>query len=136
MRRCAARGVRGRPAGRGSHELASPDPRVPISYCDPGELNKHTYHEAPTPWEFSYHLASSDSVRDVSDRSALGVGRDDRVRVHAPPGFHGAGAAPAAVVRGAGGVHRRRPALLRLPRRHRRARLRRPGDLTSEHAFP
>jgi hypothetical protein len=35
--RCAARGVRGRPAGRRSHELATSDPHLPIANRDPGD---------------------------------------------------------------------------------------------------
>lgn len=86
-----------------------------------------TLHETYNTESFRPFSFSSDSVRGVLDRSALDFGRDDHVRAHAPSGFRGAGAGPAAVVRGAGGVHRRRPALLHLPRRHRRARLRRAG---------
>ncbi|XP_066368580.1 solute carrier family 40 member 3, chloroplastic-like isoform X2 [Miscanthus floridulus] len=61
------------------------------------------------------------------DGCAPGVGGDGHVRLHRPSNFICLSAAPAAVVRRAGGVHGRRPPLLRLPRRHRRARLRRPA---------
>ncbi|KAF2928988.1 hypothetical protein DAI22_05g023500 [Oryza sativa Japonica Group] len=64
--------------------------------------------------------------RRNSDRGAFGVGGDDHLRVRRPQSGGGI-AAPAAVVRRAGGVHRRRQARLRRARHHRGAGLRRAG---------